>query len=99
MEINISIVDDEKVMTDMLVSYLARFEAEPDIKDVHFKINTYSDGLDFLASYPANADIVLMDIDMPRLDGMKTAEKLRAMDEYVTIIFVTNLSQFAVKGY
>lgn len=99
MEINISIVDDEKVITDMLVSYLARFEAEPDIKDVHFKINTYSDGLDFLASYPANADIVLMDIDMPRLDGMKTAEKLRAMDEYVTIIFVTNLSQFAVKGY
>ena len=98
MEINISIVDDEKVMTDMLVSYLARFEQEPDIKDVHFKINIYSDGLDFLASYPANADIVLMDIDMPRLDGMKAAEKLRAMDEYVTIIFVTNLSQFAVKA-
>ena len=41
MEINISIVDDEKVMTDMLVSYLARFEQEPDIKDVHLQKNYF----------------------------------------------------------
>lgn len=99
MEVNIAIVDDDQAATDKLKSFLKKFTLEPDMGDVHFNINTYSDGMAFLTSYPANSDIVLMDIDMPKLDGMKAAEKLRELDSFVVIIFVTNLLQYAVKGY
>jgi DNA-binding LytR/AlgR family response regulator len=40
-----------------------------------------------------------MDIDMPHMNGMVAAEKLREIDPSVMLIFVTNLAQFAIKGY
>lgn len=42
---------------------------------------------------------MFMDIDMPYLDGMSAARKLREADQSVCIIFVTNLARFAVQGY
>ena len=98
MEISVAIVDDDNSVVDTLKSYLKKFSAEQG-GNVTFQITEYNEGMDFITSYRANFDIVLMDIDMPKLDGMKTAEKLRAVDSFVVIIFVTNLSQFAVKGY
>lgn len=40
-----------------------------------------------------------MDIEMPHMNGMDCAFKLREADKNVTLIFVTNLMQYAVKGY
>lgn len=40
-----------------------------------------------------------MDIDMPMIDGLETSKKIREKDSDVIIIFVTNLSQFAIQGY
>ena len=36
---------------------------------------------------------------MKHLDGMKTAEKIRELDEDVSFIFITSTIQFAVQGY
>lgn len=44
-------------------------------------------------------DLVMMDIDLPGMNGMEGARRLREIDSLVTIIFVTNLAQFAVNGY
>lgn len=41
----------------------------------------------------------MMDIDMPDLNGMDAVRKLREADREVMVIFVTNLAQYAVKGY
>lgn len=40
-----------------------------------------------------------MDIQLPDLDGMEAAKKLRRLDSSVTLIFVTNMANFAVRGY
>ena len=36
---------------------------------------------------------------MPDMDGMTAAKKLRGIDKIVTIVFVTNLQQYAINGY
>ena len=36
---------------------------------------------------------------MPYIDGMKTSRKLREVDQNVALIFITNLMQYAIKGY
>ena len=40
-----------------------------------------------------------MDIQLSDLDGMEAAKKLRRLDSSVTLIFVTNMANFAVRGY
>lgn len=98
MLINIAIVEDENSAAALLKSYLDRFAAEAG-GEVEFNTLFFPDGLSFLAYEKTRFNIVFMDIDMPCLDGMKTAEKLRSADSSVVIIFVTNLMHYAVKGY
>ncbi len=45
------------------------------------------------------ADLVFMDIDLPGINGMEAAEMLRESDTTTPLIFVTNLAQYAVRGY
>ena len=44
-------------------------------------------------------DVILMDIQMRFMDGMTAAEKIRQMDQKVIIMFITNMIQYAVRGY
>ena len=46
-----------------------------------------------------NFDILIMDIELKFMDGMTAAQHIRKMDSNVIIIFVTNMPQFALKGY
>nr|WP_272873475.1 LytTR family DNA-binding domain-containing protein [Pseudoflavonifractor phocaeensis] len=43
--------------------------------------------------------VVFMDIQMPKKDGMAAAVELRRHDKNVSLIFITNLVQYALKGY
>ena len=60
--------------------------------------HVYSDGLDFIRS-TENHDIVFLDIQMKTLDGLETARFLRKIGKESILIFVTNMAQFAIKGY
>lgn len=94
--IRIAIIEDEKEYADLLIDYLKRYETE---HAVRFQITTFSDGLDLVSEYKAEYDILLLDIQMKHMDGMTAAEKIRALDEDVSIIFITSTVQFAVQGY
>ena len=52
-----------------------------------------------MESYQRQYDIIFMDIQMPGIDGMRAAERLRAIDSTVVLIFVTSLAQYAIQGY
>lgn len=96
MMINIALVEDEDSAAKVMLGYLNRFTSD---KGVKFNTVRFSDAVGFLANYNSNFDIVLMDIEMPDLSGMEAARKLREIDKTVILIFVTNMAQFAVKGY
>lgn len=93
--VNISIIDDEKEMQYLLTEYINKFSKE---NEVEFMIRYYDDGLAFLEDRQSS-DIVLMDIEMPHINGMKVAEKMREVDSEVALIFITNSTRYAIKGY
>ena len=44
-------------------------------------------------------DLTLLDISMPVMAGMETARQIRKIDSDVVLLFVTSLSQYAIRGY
>lgn len=94
--IRVAIVEDDKNYAESLRKYIVRYENE---SNQRFQVTWFQDGEDIVESYKANYDIILMDIEMQFMDGMTTAEEIRKSDSEVVIIFITNMPQYAMKGY
>lgn len=93
---NIAIVEDDQQACDTLKSYIDRFSK--DTKQ-EFNIYTFTDGDEITSDYEAKYDIIFLDIEMKRLDGMSAAHKIREFDQEVIIIFITNMAKYAISGY
>ena len=94
--LKIAIVENEQDQSELLRRYAERYAYEHGIR---CQVVAYENGLDLIYRYQAGFDAVFMDIKMPVMDGMEAAEKLRKMDQDVSLIFVTNMAQLAIRGY
>ena len=94
--LKLAIVDDDSGYRKEIASLLQRYESENGEK---FQIVEYTDGDELLENYKPELDIILMDIEMEFVDGMTAAMKIREVDQDVLIIFITNMPQYAIKGY
>ena len=92
----IAIVEDEAVWSNALRNMLRTFEKEV---NVTLEETQFTSIEDFLTGYKERYDLVFMDIELPGMNGMDGARRLREIDPVVTLIFVTNMAQFAVQGY
>lgn len=93
---HIAIVEDEAEFSVQLQEYLKKYQEE---YDVRFKISIFADGADILEGYQQLYDIILLDIEMPKVNGMDAAEQIRKMDSDVTLMFITNMASYAIRGY
>ncbi len=91
----IAILEDTPEEAEAIRSALTRYASEHKLP---FSLRFYPEGGAFLED-GLDFDLVLMDIEMPGLDGMATARKLRERDEDTCLIFVTKLYQYAIEGY
>jgi len=94
--LRIAIVEDEVQMQLLLKRYILRYFAD---RKEQCRIVVFSDGEEILHNYTANYDVIFLDIQMEYRDGLQTARDLRQLDDNVYLIFVTNLAEFAIKGY
>ncbi|BCN29195.1 LytR/AlgR family response regulator transcription factor [Anaeromicropila herbilytica] len=94
--IRVAIVDDEASSVEQLKNFLIQYQKE---RNEVMNIVTFSDGDEIVENYKAEYDIILLDIEMKFMDGMTAAEHIRKVDPEVVIIFITNMAQYAIKGY
>ncbi len=94
--IRIAIVEDEQRAAARLYEYFEKFQTD---QQVDLQLTRFVNGIDFLEGFHGNFDLVMMDIEMPGINGMEAAKKLREKDSEVVLVFVTNMAQYAVKGY
>ena len=94
--IKIAIVEDEHSYALQLQEYLHQYEAE---HGESFDIAVFSDGDEIVHKYKPVYDIILMDVEMKFMDGMSAAEEIRKVDTEVVIMFITNMPQYAIRGY
>lgn len=94
--IRLVVLEDEKAASNALLDCIKRYSEES--KQL-FDVVTYDNALDFIDKYKVSADVIFMDIQMPYLNGMDAAKRVREMDENVVIVFVTNLARYAIEAY
>ena len=94
--LRIAIVEDNNAAAQRLNDCLGRYARE---NSKEFAIDIFRDAIPFLERYRQPYDLIFMDIDLPGMNGMEAASRLRQIDQRAVLIFVTNLVRFALKGY
>ena len=92
----VAILEDQEVDSKRLRGFLKRYGEE---HGVELTATVYRDGTELLDGYEGGFDLLFMDIELPQMNGMITAERVREMNEQIPIIFTTNMAQYAIKGY
>lgn len=94
--LNIAVVDDERENRERLCGFVNRYAQENNLSLV---VTDFANGAQIAQPYQGGFDIIFLDIEMPLLGGMTAAERIRAADPDVVLVFVTNLAQYAIRGY
>lgn len=94
--VRVVIVDDTEDDVKALAAYLELYAQKTDIS---LNVTVFNDGLEFISNYRPVYDLVFMDIKMPSLNGLEASKILYRMDSDVSIVFLTGMAKYAIKGY
>ena len=89
------VVEDEAGAADDLAGLLTRYAEQ---RSLAFDVTVMGSAIKLL-DFREHYEICLFDIGLPGISGMEAAQMLRLHDRVASIIFVTSLAKFAVKGY
>ena len=63
-------------------------------------VDAYSDGRKLIEAFDKKPyDLLFLDIEMPAMDGITLAKKLRERSENIYIVFLTGHVEYALEGY
>ncbi len=86
-------LDDEKLALDLLIHLIS------DRKDLEV-VGAYTNPLEMLEDVTRlMPDLILMDIEMPGMNGLGLAVRLLELQEDIEIVFVTAYPQYAVEAF
>lgn len=92
----VAVVEDDVQEQQRLCAHLQRYAQA---RGLVLEPLVFADGEEIVRYGTAGLDLILMDIQMEKLDGMAAAQQLRQTDRAIPLIFVTSMVNYAVQGY
>lgn len=96
--LRISLIDDDVEFLEIIQKILHDYLTE---KTIPCKIDSFNNPellyLEFVEK--REYDICFLDIEMPQMDGRELAEKIRELNDFVYIVFLTSHREFVKVGY
>lgn len=98
MKLKIAVCDDNQVDQDYIIDYLREYSAQTEII---VEIQSFLSAEQFLFQYAEEKDyqIIVLDIEMAKMNGVELAKKLREDNKDIQILFVTGFSDYVLDGY
>ena len=94
--LKIAVVEDQTEVRESLCQFIRQYAGE---QGLQAEVKPFADGAVIAEGYQPGYDIIFLDVEMPRLGGFGAAERIRAVDPDVVLVFVTNMAQYAIRGY
>lgn len=96
--LNIAIVEDEKAHAAVLTHFLEAWAQE---RNVAYSIREFPNAAAFLFEWEQNQawNALFFDIQMPGINGMELAKRVRSENRRVSIVFVTGITDYLLQGY
>lgn len=86
-------VDDEKLQLENFKLTTQKMEG---ISSLHFFSNSYA-AYEWAKEHPV--DVAFLDIEMPQMDGITLAKKLKEQNKRICIVFVTAYDKYALDSF
>ena len=91
----IAVCDDEEKFRTQAREMIDKLAGSIDVI-----VDAYEDGRKLLAAFDTNPyDVLFLDIEMPAMDGITLAKKLRERSDKIYIVFLTGHVEYALEGY
>lgn len=94
--LKIAIIEDGPEDRERLNKILCKYNEEC---PVPMDISTFESGEQFLTAPSLNYEVVFMDIEMGRMNGIETAAIVRKKNKDAFIFLTTSHTQYAIQGY
>lgn len=93
----IAVCDDDEREIDHLSELITEYQSS---RRVSLECHFFHNSIDFLSVWKGgDYDLVLLDMVMPGVSGIKAAQELREKDRNVKLIFISSSPDFAVESY
>lgn len=95
MKLTLAICDDSMNYINTLEDYIDEIDAS-----VYYDV--FQSGEELLHAYENNDfryDAILLDMEMRVLDGIETANRIREIDKYVIIVFITSHTKYMQRSF
>ena len=97
MNLKIAICDDEKKDISKLQKYISQYNIKT---DNNIMVSTYNSASKLLLDYNNfSFDVVLLDIEMPNINGLDIARQLRDVDDDLFIVFTTSYPEYMHESF
>lgn len=96
--VRVGICDDEMMLLEKLNQFVQMCYAR---NQIFARVATFKNGQQLLYEIEDGGrfDLVLLDIEMPQMDGMELAERVKKMLPNVLVIFVTSHMEYVLDAY
>lgn len=96
--LRIALCDDEMQARDSLRIQLEKILNE-ETEEIVYEFSSAKNAVRWLKSHPGEIDLLFLDVEMPELNGMEAAEKIREFNRNLMIVFVTGYCDYVFDGY